>query len=286
MTETPDVWCLAVHGGAGRIEQPFAGWEAGIAQALDVGGAVLAEGGTALDAVTAAVVSLEENPDYNAGRGSVLTSAGTVEMDAAVMDHRRDGGAVTLVRTTRNPIRLARAVMEQTPHVLLVGDALALELGLEQRPNDWFITERRAAALARARGLELDHGTVGAVAVDVHGHCAAATSTGGMTNKRPGRVGDTPILGAGTWADATCAVSCTGHGELILRTALARRVARFREDNALERAAERALSELSEIDGAAGLIAVDVRGVVTLPYTTLGMYRGWRHSDGRGDIGA
>lgn len=286
MNETPGVWCLAVHGGAGRIEQPFSGWEAGIAEALDVGAALLADGGTAMDAVTAAVVSLEENPDYNAGRGSVLTSAGTVEMDAAVMDHRRDGGAVTLVRTTRNPIRLARAVMESTPHALLVGDSLALELGLEQRPNDWFITQRRAAALARARGLELDHGTVGAVAVDVHGHCAAATSTGGMTNKRPGRVGDTPILGAGTWADATCAVSCTGHGELILRTALARRVARFREDNALLLAAERALAELAEIDGSAGLIAVDARGAVTLPYTTLGMYRGWRHSDGRGDIGA
>lgn len=280
------MWSIAVHGGAGRIESPFSGWDDGIVAALDAAERALRGGGTALDAACAAVVCLEENPDYNAGRGSVLSSAGTVEMDASVMDHRQDFGGVTQVRTTRNPVLLARAVMEHTPHGLLVGDGLGLELGHEQCANDWFITTKRARALSRANGIELDHGTVGAVVRDAEGRCAAATSTGGMTNKRPGRVGDTPIAGAGTWADATCAVSATGHGELILRSALARRVARFHEDNVIALAAERALAELTALGGSAGLIAVSSRGELTLPFTTLGMYRGWRRQDGRQGLGA
>ncbi len=278
------MWCIAVHGGAGRIEKPFEGWEQGIAAALDAGQRALEQGGSALDAACAAVVVMEEAPGYNASRGSVLTSAGTVEMDASVMNHMQDAGAVTIVKTTRNPILLARAVMEHTPHVMLVGDELALQRGLEQRPNDWFITEKRSRALAKAQGLELDHGTVGAVALDLHGHCAAATSTGGMTRKLPGRVGDTPVIGAGSWADARCAISATGQGEFILRSLLSRRVARWYEHHVLVEAADQALAELSQLGGTAGLVAVSSTGQLALPHTTRGMYRGWRSSDGRAGL--
>jgi beta-aspartyl-peptidase (threonine type) len=264
-----------------------------IAAALSAGAAVLSAGGAALDAVVAAVVALEENPLFNAGRGAVLASDGGIELDAAVMDGRtRAGGAVAGVRTVRNPVLLARAVAERTPHVLLVGagaEAFAREIHLEEVEPDWFRTPERVEQLAQARAEErvtLDHGggevdvygTVGAVACDTRGHVAAATSTGGMVNKRAGRVGDTPILGAGTFAwDKTCAVSGTGHGEPFIQLGVAGRVsARMElEGRSLDEAARLVMfADLPELHGEGGLIAVDPRGEVALLFNSAGMFRG------------
>jgi beta-aspartyl-peptidase (threonine type) len=253
---------------------------------------VLASGGAALDAVVAAVVSLEEDPLFNAGRGAVLTSDGTVELVAAVMDGRtREGGAVAGARTVRNPVRLARAVMESTPHVLLVGEGaelLANERGLERVDPSFFVTDERLDQLARIRAEEkvkLDvYGTVGAVARDASGHLAAATSTGGMVNKRPGRVGDTPILGAGTFAwDRTCAVSGTGHGEPFVRLGAAARVSALMElaGLALAEAVRRVIQvELPVLEGEGGLVAVDAAGDVALEFNSAGMFRGWLRDGG------
>jgi isoaspartyl peptidase/L-asparaginase-like protein (Ntn-hydrolase superfamily) len=230
---------------------------------------------------------------FNAGRGAVLTADGDVELDAAVMEgEHRHAGAVAGVRTPRNPILLARAVMDHTPHVMLVGagaDALAAERGLVQVGREWFVTEERVRQLERARaqtfgpdaGAKKDvYGTVGAVAVDLAGHVAAATSTGGMVNKRPGRVGDSPILGAGTWAtDAACAVSGTGHGEPFVRLGVGSRVASWMELGglSLDQAAERVVhQELPPMGGSGGLIAVDRYGNVALPFNTAGMFRGFQ----------
>jgi len=291
-------YALAIHGGAGTIlrermtPELEAEYHAGLNRALDAGEAILRDGGSALDAVTAAVCALEDDPLFNAGRGAVYTSAGKQEMDAAVMEGAgRRAGAVAGIFGPRNPVRVARLVMEQTPHVLILrDDAIALAQANELPFGDegYFRTEARWEALQatlRMReegGLDDDparrHGTVGAVARDVHGHLAAATSTGGMTAKAPGRVGDTPVIGAGTFADdATCAVSCTGHGEVFIRwTAAAEIAARMRhagED--LETAARHVVMEdLAPNDGSGGLVAVDRDGNVTLPFNCEGMYRG------------
>lgn len=292
------MWAVVVHGGAGLIRRDGlspareALCHAGLRAALDAGASVLRGGGSALDAAIAAVVVLEDDPVFNAGRGAVLTATGDVELDAAVMDGRdRRAGAVAGVRTARNPVLLARAVMDHTPHVMLVGDgadALAAERGLPQVGREWFVTEERVRQLERARqgpfGLEAGgarkdvYGTVGAVAVDLHGHVAAATSTGGMVNKRPGRVGDSPILGAGTWAtDAACAVSGTGHGEPFVRLGVGSRVASWMELGGLSlvQAGDRVVhEELPRLEGTGGLIAVDVHGNVASPFNTAGMFRG------------
>jgi beta-aspartyl-peptidase (threonine type) len=291
-------WAIVVHGGAGLIRRDGLSAErealchAGLRAALRAGEEVLAGGGSALDAAIAAVVVLEDDPVFNAGRGAVLTALGTVELDAAVMDGRdRRAGAVAGARTPKNPIRLARAVMDHTPHVMLVGDgadALAAEHGLPQVGAEWFVTDERRRQLERAKagpfGLEAGgakkdvYGTVGAVAVDRDGHVAAATSTGGMVNKRPGRVGDSPILGAGTWAtDDACAVSGTGHGEPFVRLGVGSRVASWMEmaGLSLSEAADRVVHrELPPLGGAGGLIAVDRHGNVALPFNTAGMFRG------------
>lgn len=292
------IYALAIHGGAGTIlrdrmtPEREAEYHAGLNRALDAGEAILREGGSALDAVTAAVCALEDEPLFNAGRGAVYTSAGRQEMDAAVMEGTgRRAGAVAGIFGPRNPIRAARLVMEHTPHVLILRDdaiALARAHDLPFEDEAYFRTEARWEALQatlrmREEGTLDDdparrHGTVGAVARDIHGHLAAATSTGGMTAKAPGRVGDTPIIGAGTFADdATCAVSCTGHGEVFIRwTAAAEISARMRhagED--LETAARHVVMEdLAPHDGSGGLVAVDRDGNVTLPFNCEGMYRG------------
>src|SRR5947207_8011557 len=240
-------FALAVHGGAGTLrrgemsEEQAALYHAGLRHALTAGRDVLADGGSALDAVTGAVVAFEDDPLFNAGRGAVFTVAGTQEMDAAIMegrDHR--AGAVAGICGPKNPVLAARAVMEHSPHVLLIGDgalAFCQAQGLAFADRDYFYTETRWRALQRTleRGLADDaaendearrHGTVGAVARDRAGDLAAATSTGGMTGKLPGRVGDSPIIGAGTYADnASCAVSATGHGEVLLRLAAAHELA-------------------------------------------------------------
>lgn len=296
---------IAIHGGAGLVSRHvdpdrLTRAEAGLRRALDAGCAVLDRGGAALDAVCAAVVVLEEDPCFNAGRGGVLASDGTVQMDASVMrGDTGEAGAVGGVRGVRSAIAAARWVMEHTSHVLLVGpdaDAAMRAAGLRFEDPAWFVTEERAAQLATAQRLDrtaLDHdlddagdgkGTVGAVALDAAGHLAAATSTGGLTNKRAGRVGDSAVIGAGTWAeDGVVAISGTGEGEKYLRTALASRLAgEVRGGRPLAEAATWAVGPLlATVDGRGGLIAVDAHGRVALPFNTAGMYRAWRDAEGR-----
>ncbi|MEI6160041.1 MAG: isoaspartyl peptidase/L-asparaginase, partial [Roseococcus sp.] len=241
-------------------------------------------------AVVAAAMSLEDCPLFNAGRGSTFTAAGTIEMDACLMTSAAKAGAVTGVTRIRNPILAAQAVMRATPHVLLAGaaaDDFAAGQGLTLEAPKYFRTEHRHAQLLAAQAAQvvtLDHdgptkmGTIGAVARDRHGALAAATSTGGMTNKRAGRVGDTPILGAGTWADARVAISCTGTGEAFMRCAAAHEIAalmRLAGKTLAEAAAEVALIRVPEAGGKGGLIAVGASGDVALPFGTEGMYRGW-----------
>lgn len=295
---------IAIHGGAGTIraremtaEQEQA-YRDGLTQALEAGRVVLERQGSAIDAVTAAVMALEDDPLFNAGRGAVYTTKRTQEMDAAIMDGRdRNAGAVAGIFGPRHPVLAARAVMEKTEHVMLAGDGaneFCREIGLEMKPTEWFFTERRMKALEnemerrRLGGEENDpsrrHGTVGAVACDCFGHVAAATSTGGMTAKTPGRVGDSPVIGAGTWADdKTCAVSATGHGEFFIRYGAAHEIdARIRwGKETLEEAANSVVKDLAQIGGEGGLIAVNAKGEVYLPFNSEGMYRAWMGVDGK-----
>jgi beta-aspartyl-peptidase (threonine type) len=307
-------WAFAVHGGAGTIRRadltPDVEREYldALRAALSAGEGVLASGGSALDAVEAAVLLFEDSPLFNCGHGSVFTAAGEVEMDAAIMDGRSLlAGAVAGVRRVRNPIRLARAVMERSPHVMLIGEgaeAFAREQGVALAERTYFWTARRWAQLvatrrelgqdtttlsedtpvdpALGRGHPDDRtiGTAGAVACDTAGHLAAATSTGGLTNKRPGRVGDSAIIGAGTWADdRSCAVSTTGTGELFMRAAGAYDVAarmRYGGRTVQEAAAALVYDTLARLGGAGrgGLIAIDAQGGLAMPFSSDGMYRG------------
>ncbi len=268
---------------------------AGLNAALDAGEAILADGGSALDAVAAAARVLEENPCFNAGRGSVLAYDGHVELDAAIMDGRtRDAGSVAGLRSTRAPISAARAVMEQSPHVLMSyegADDFACEVGLEQVPNRWFVTPERRRQLdellaqgANAFDADIKYGTIGAVAVDAAGHVAAATSTGGLTAKRWGRIGDAPLIGCGTYADdRAAAVSATGLGEIFIRAAAAHELcARVRIGGAgLQDALNGVLAEVRELGGNGGLIAVSPSGEAAWGFTTPGMYRGMVGPNGR-----
>lgn len=287
---------IAIHGGAGLLQRHSLSPEreaaclSGLARALRAGHALLDAGGSALDAVVESVRVLEDDPLFNAGRGAVLAADGTVELDAAVMDGRdRSAGAVAAVHGVRNPVLLASLVRASTPHVLLVGagaERLAAEHGLRVEPLEYFVTPERVDQLKVAQGHTFSlgaggprtdvYGTVGAVARDRAGHLAAATSTGGMTNKRPGRVGDTPVIGAGTFAwDRTCAVSGTGHGEPFVRLSVAARVSAYMDIGGLDlaQAAARVIGELPELGGAGGLIAVGADGTVALPFNTGGMFR-------------
>jgi isoaspartyl peptidase/L-asparaginase-like protein (Ntn-hydrolase superfamily) len=293
---------LLVHGGAGTIargsmtpELEHAFLEA-LQVALRAGHTILARGGASLDAVEASVRVLEDDPLFNAGRGAAFTSDGRNELDAAIMDGRtRRAGAVACATTIKNPIRAARAVMERTPHVLLAGagaDAFAAAHGLDPVDPSYFWTERRWQALERERArhtgdradAETRHGTVGAVALDAEGDLAAATSTGGTTNKLPGRVGDTPIIGAGTYADnASAAVSCTGDGEYFVRWTVARDLAALVMDAGLTvaQAGEEVIQRrLLAAGGEGGAIILDRHGRFALPFNCAGMYRGWIERDG------
>ncbi len=292
-------WKLVIHGGAGVIERDVLTpeqdrvYREGLGRALDAGGAILAAGGSALDAVEQAACVLEDDPCFNAGRGSVFTFDGTNEMDAAIMDGRdRSAGAVTGVTGTRNPIRLARAVMERSPHVFLGGtgaDRYSREQGLAQADADWFATdERRWQLEAQRHGEnffdgEVKYGTIGAVALDSRGHVAAATSTGGLTGKRWSRIGDTPVIGAGTYADdRAAAVSATGSGEYFIRAAVAHEIcARIRMlgEDARE-AADAAIADVRALGGSGGVIVVTPKGETIFSFNTPGMYRGVASAEG------
>jgi isoaspartyl peptidase/L-asparaginase-like protein (Ntn-hydrolase superfamily) len=278
---------IAIHGGAGFSRKtPAQPYRAGLARALEAGWDVLGRGGASLDAVAAAVVALEDDALFNAGRGAVYNAAGRHELDASIMDGATlRAGAVAAVSCIRNPILAARAVMERSPHVLLAGagaERFARRQRLKLEAPSYFSTPGRLAALRK--NLKHHHGTVGAVALDMEGNLAAATSTGGFTGKLPGRVGDSPIIGAGTWADnATCAVSGTGHGELFIRTALAHDIAarmRYRGDS-LQRAAQAALAAVARLGGDGGLAAVDRRGNIAMPFNSEAMPRACVGRDGR-----
>lgn len=293
-------WKLMIHGGSGAMrpqtmtpEQEEAA-RAGLHAALDAGEAVLASGGSALDAVEAAARVLEEDPSFNAGRGSVLTAEGVVELDAAIMEGTgRRAGAVAGLRTTRAPVSAARAVMEHSPHVLLTyhgADRFAAEHGLEQVDNGWFVVPFRKAQLGKVMAAggafdsDIKYGTIGAVAVDMDGHVAAATSTGGLTAKRWGRIGDSPLIGAGTYADdRACAVSATGLGETFMRAVGAHELAaRVRiGGEGLQQALDAVLADVRSLGGSGGLIAVAPSGEAAWGFTTPGMYRGECGPDGR-----
>ncbi len=321
---------LAIHGGAGTILKSSMTTELeseyrnSLQNALESGWRILQKGGDALDAVEAAVCELENFPLFNAGRGSVFTHDGKNEMDAAIMNGGNlQAGAVAFVKNVKNPIKLARLVMEKTEHILLAGDGanlFALQMNAESADDAYFYTEHRYQQLLKAREegvVQLDHaaeefkiqdsgfriqdskqnlnpkskiqnpkslGTVGAVACDESGNLAAATSTGGMTNKKFGRIGDTPIIGAGTYADnQTCAVSCTGHGEFFMAGVTAYDVAarmKYKNIDLLQAAGE-TIEYLTKIGGEGGFIAVDALGNIALPFNSDGMYRGFVTADSK-----
>jgi L-asparaginase / beta-aspartyl-peptidase len=283
---------LAIHGGAGVIERGSmtrareAAYRAGLERALQAGYAILERGGSSLDAVTAAAVVLEDDPLFNAGRGACYNTEGKLELDASIMEGAAlRAGAVAAVGTIRNPVLAARAVMEKSRHVLLVGrgaESFAARHGLKMVRPSYFHTPERLAALRR--GARRHHGTIGAVALDRDGGLAAATSTGGYTGKLAGRVGDSPLIGAGTYADnATCAVSCTGWGEAFIRAAVAHEVsARMRHrGEALGPAAAAALRPVARLGGDGGIIAVDRKGNIAMPFNSKGMYRAAIDASGR-----
>ena len=302
-------WVLVIHGGVGVPSRDEltpakeAAYREALGQALQAGEAVLSADGTSLDAVVAAVQVLEDSPLFNAGKGAALNHEGVAELDASIMEGAHlKAGAVAAVRRVKNPIEAARRVMDNTPHVLLVGpgaDAFAQQRGLQLMPPEYFITEERRkqleeiqrAAKERKRadngsGRVADRvGTVGAVALDKHGNLAAGTSTGGLANKLPGRVGDSAVIGAGTYANnATCAVSATGQGEFFIRTSAARDIAALMEYKkmSLADAADRVVMKtLSEMKAEAGIIALDRGGNIAIPYNTEGMFRGSIRSDGQ-----
>jgi beta-aspartyl-peptidase (threonine type) len=285
-------FALAVHGGAGTIPRDearlsrTASYHDGLRRALTAGRDILVAGGSAVDAVTEAVATLEDDPLFNAGRGSVFTRVGTQEMDACVMDGvDRRAGAVAGVFGPRNPVMAARAVMERSRHVLLIGEgalAFCRENGVAFCEPGYFRSEARwrelQRALERPDGEPPQYGTVGAVARDRRGNLAAATSTGGMTGKAPGRVGDTPIIGAGTYADnATCAVSATGHGEFFIRHGAAFAIAARRRHagQSLDQATRAVVDELMAAGGSGGVVAGVRDRARALPFSTAGMYRGY-----------
>ena len=291
---------IAVHGGAGTLSpadltpENESAYRAGLERALGAGFDILTRGGLGLDAVVAAVKALEDDPLFNAGRGAVLSANGEHELDASLMDGRDlRAGAVTGVRHVRSPIELARLVMERSPHVMLAGpgaEEFALEQGLAPVPNSYFATERRRLELERylrgepGAGEESLMGTVGAVALDGGGNLAAATSTGGMTGKRWGRVGDSPIIGAGTYAaNDCCAVSATGHGEFFIRASVAHEIAslmRYRGLGVVEAADEVVMGQLVRLGGCGGVIAVGRDGSIAMPFNSPGMLRGAMDSRG------
>jgi beta-aspartyl-peptidase (threonine type) len=301
---------LVIHGGAGTIErgkitpEREREYRAGLERALTAGWEILKRGGSSLDATEAAVRVLEDDAHFNAGKGAVFTNAGTNELDAAIMDGKTlKAGAVASVKHIKNPVSLARLVMEKSRHVMLDcagAEAFAKENGVPLlRDQKYFFTQERWDALQKIKEAEKTggagakkffitdqdrHGTVGAVALDQNGNLAAATSTGGTTNKRAGRIGDSPIIGGGTYANnATCAVSATGDGEYFIRAVAAHDVSVLMEyrGTKLQEAAQSALDKVKQLGGTGGLIAIDRQGNVTLPFNTNGMYRGYVDPSGK-----
>ncbi|CAN5136914.1 isoaspartyl peptidase/L-asparaginase [soil metagenome] len=293
---------IAIHGGAGTISRDEmtpdreAGFHDKLTEALRAGHARLEQGADALDAVVAAIQILEDSPLFNAGKGAVFASDGANELDAAIMDGRdRNAGAVSGIRHVASPIELARLVMEGSPHVMLYGEGaeeFALNHGVELVPQSRFFTQHRWDEFQKVRestSSAAESGTVGAVALDVRGNLAAGTSTGGMTNKRFGRIGDTPVIGAGTYADnASCAVSATGHGEFFIRSAAAHDIAalmKYRGLTVKEAAEQVVLKKLVALGGEGGVIAMDADGNIAMPFNTSGMYRGYIDTHGQLVIG-
>ena len=323
-TDTAAV-ALAIHGGAGTIlrenmtPEREAKYRAKLEEALRVGYRILQDGGTSLDAVTSTIQVMEESPLFNAGKGAVFTNEGKNELDAAIMDgNTRNAGTVAGISTVKSPVAAARAVMEQSPHVMLIGagaEQFAQEQGLDMVEPSYFFTDERHEQLQRIKDTEeqeLDHsgdtraqdstqgyldryfpdrkfGTVGAVALDQSGNLAAATSTGGMTNKRYGRVGDVPIIGAGTYADnATAAISATGHGEYFIRSVVAYDISalmKYKGVSLAEAADEVVEHKLVDMGGDGGVIAVDAQGNIAMPFNTSGMYRASMDTAGKMYIG-
>lgn len=306
---------IAIHGGAGTIikedmtPELEIEYRKALQESLDAGYAVLENGGTAVNAVKAAVVMMEDNVLFNAGRGSVFTKKGLNEMDAAIMDgNTLDAGAVAGVRNIRNPVELAEEVMLHSGHVFLSGKGandFAIKQGIKLEPDEYFHSQYRYNQWKEIRDsdlYQLDHksdtlvglmkdkkfGTVGAVACDGDGNIAAATSTGGMTNKRYGRIGDSPMIGAGTYANnKTCAVSCTGHGEIFIKAVAAYDVSclmEYKNMNLQQACDEVVLKKLVSLNGDGGLIAVDSKGNTALVFNSAGMYRGFRNSDGKNEV--
>lgn len=311
-------YTLVIHGGAGTIlrslmkpEQEQA-YRKGLEDALHAGYSLLEKGGSAMEAVLAATMSLEDNILFNAGRGSVFAKDGSQEMDASIMDGKTlMAGAVSVVRNIRNPVELAHAVMMKTPHVMLIGKGamdFAKTQGIKTEPDEYFFSQHRHDQWKQMQGKDesaLDHnvvvkdltageagkkfGTVGAAACDKHGNLAAATSTGGMTNKQWGRIGDSAIIGAGTYANnKTCAISATGHGEMFIRAVAAYDVSCLMEYKglSLQEAMDIVVNDkLMKIEGEGGMIGVDAKGNAALVFNSEGMYRGVRDSEGKKEVG-
>jgi L-asparaginase / beta-aspartyl-peptidase len=313
IANTRPKFMFVIHGGAGAIERSKMTpelekeYRAKLTEALGAGYRVLNNNGSGLDAVEAAIRIMEDSPLFNAGKGAVFTNAGTNELDSSIMDGRTlSAGAVAGLKHIKNPISLARMVMEKSPHVMMVGEGaeeFARQQGIEMMPQSYFYTERRWQELQRIKAAEQQpkapkksvqfnnpllaedgqHGTVGAVALDMAGNLAAGTSTGGMTNKRFGRVGDSPIIGAGTYADnQTCAVSATGDGEFFIRAAVAHDISALvgYKGLAVQAAADAVLDKVKRLGGTGGVIVLDKDGNIATPFNTAGMYRGHIGPDG------
>ncbi|MEQ8410072.1 MAG: isoaspartyl peptidase/L-asparaginase [Erythrobacter sp.] len=316
--EKPE-WSIAIHGGAGTLDpdrmtpERRAAYEAALQEALDAGAKVLAEGGSAMEAVKAAILPMEDSPLFNAGKGAVFTWDGRNELDASIMDGRdRSAGAVTGVTTIRNPILLADTVRTESEHVFLMGEGaeqFAVEQGIETAPPEYFATEARRKSLERMKSEELSaldvdtkFGTVGAVALDQDGNLAAGTSTGGMTGKRWGRIGDTPVIGAGTYADnRSCAVSATGWGEYFIRVGVAMNIClrlaygqqivsagdpEGEKDHSFiaQGIADAVMAEVKQLGGDGGVILVTPEGHAIFSFNTTGMYRGRADSSGMSEV--
>lgn len=297
-------WSLAIHGGAGTLDpsqmtpEKRAAYEADLQRALDAGAKILAGGGDAMDAIKAAIIIMEDSPLFNAGKGAVFTWDGTNELDASIMDGRdRSAGAVAGVKTVKNPILLADTVRTQSEHVFLVGkgaEEFAISKGFAVTPPEYFATPARREALERLKAeklsaLDVDHkfGTVGAVALDTKGNMAAGTSTGGMTGKRWGRVGDAPMIGAGTYADnRACAVSATGWGEYFIRVGVAHEIcSRLRMGRESEQGiADGVMADVKSLGGDGGVILVTPQGGAFFSFNTTGMYRGRATSAGVNEV--
>jgi L-asparaginase / beta-aspartyl-peptidase len=294
---------IVIHGGAGVMSEKSmtpamqSDYIAVLSKALRVGDSILVAGGTAMDAVVKTIMVMEDSPLFNAGKGAVFTHDGTVELDASVMDGKTLGaGAVAGIKDIKNPISLARAVMDKSEHVFLTGNGasqFAVEQGFKLVPNNYFYTDKRAQQLRelikkeREAGINDKHGTVGCVALDNDGNIAAGTSTGGMTNKKYGRIGYSPIIGAGTYANnATGGFSCTGHGEYYIRLGFSRDISALMEYRQLsiQQACRAEIQKLTELGGTGGVIGMDKSGNIAMEFNTSGMFRGYIDANGKKEI--